>query len=478
AVFCVERALEADPKLSKAWVFYWDLLIKTGTWKKASDISAKVNQYTQQAIKAGRMPPESPFQNIVRVMDPAQNYAVARAWSRQLERKAAFSGVKYQFEGRIAPKNRITVGYLSFNFRDHPTSHLVQGLFSFHDRNRFSVNCYAYGEDDRSDIRKTIMESCDRFVDIQDMDDVGASKQIFNDHVDILVDLHGHTACNRMGICALRPAPVAARYLGMPGTTGADFFDYLISDRIATPEDQAPYYSEAFVYMPDCYQVNDRGQRKPECESERKDHGLPGEGFVFGCFGTNYKIDPDIVNTWIRVLKKVPDSVLWLLQRSDIFRQNLKDMFLKEDVPLSRVVFAKPLPTKAHLERLTHCDLVLDTRIINGAATTSDAIWAGVPVLSVKGAHFASRMSASILTAMGLEELITDDLKAYEETAVRIALDRDVQSSLKEKIEKNITIKPLFDTASFVKHLERAYEQMVAIAKLGKPPIKIDIQSL
>ncbi len=476
AIFCEERALEADPTIAKVWVFYRDLLIQTGTWEKAYAISDKVTKYTQQAIKEGQVPPETPFQNIVRVMDPEENYVVARAWGRELERKAALSGIAYEFEGRLAKKNKITVGYLSNNFRDHPTAHLIQGLFSFHDRSRFSANCYSYGENDRSNIRKTIMETCDRFVDIQGMDDIDASKQIFNDHVDILVDLHGHTACNRMDICALQPAPIQVRYLGMAGTTGADFFDYLISDKIVTPEIQAQYYSEAFVYMPDCYQVNDQRQKRPECKSKRKDHDLPEKGFVFGCFGTNYKIDPDIVNTWIRVLKTVPDSVLWLLQRSEIFMDNLKDIFLKEDVPLSRIIFAEPLPRKKHLERLAHCDLVFDTRNVNGAATTSDAIWAGVPVLTVKGKHFASRMSASILTAMGLEELITDHLKAYEKTAVRIALHRDLQNRLKEKIEKNITVKPLFNTRRFVKHLEQAFEKMVAIARTGSQPSNIDIK--
>ncbi len=475
AVFCEKRALEADPMFPNAWVFYRDLLLQTGAWEKANVISDQVSRYTQKALKEGRLPPETPFQNIVRIMDPEKNYAVARAWSRQLEQKAALSGIAYDFKGRLARENKITVGYLSNNFRDHPTAHLIKSLFGFHDRNRFSINCYSYGEDDHSDFRQTIRKTCDHFVDIQDLDDVEASKLIFDDRVDILVDLKGHTACNRMDICALKPAPVSARYLGMAGTTGADFIDYLICDKIVIPENQTPYYSEAFVYMPDCYQVNDQQPKRPVCKTKRKDHGLPDKGFVFGCFGTHYKIDPDILGAWIRILKRVPDSVLWLLKRSEIFRENLEDIFLKEDVSLNRIVFAHPLPRKAHLERLGHCDLVFDTRIVNGAATTSDALWAGVPVLTIKGKHFASRMSASILTAMEFEELITDHIKAYEKTAVGIALNRDRQNRLKEKIEKNIIKTPLFNTRRFAKHLEQAFEKMVADARDGKQPSIIDI---
>ncbi len=260
------------------------------------------------------------------------------------------------------------------------------------------------------------------------------------------------------------------RYLGMAGTTGADFFDYIITDQIVTPKEQAPFYSERFIYMPDSYQVNSRREIPLIQTDGKKDLGLPDAGFVFGSFATNYKLDQDLFSIWLTILTQVPGSVLWLLERSEGFRENIIKSAQKGGVSPSRIIFAPMLPRSEHLRRLAYCDLILDTISVNGAATTSDALWVDVPVLTLMGNHFASRMSSSILKAVGLEEMITHSLLEYEAKAVQLAQNSHLIKALKEKLGKNKHKAPLFDTRRFTGHLEKAYEKIWGHYCSGKDP--------
>ncbi len=302
-----------------------------------------------------------------------------------------------------------------------------------------------------------------------------AAGQIFESGVDILVDLKGHTENHRLEICALRPSPVQAAYLGFPGTTGADFLDYIITDRIVTPEDQSPYYSEQFVYLPHCYQVNDQKQKISDDPFTRPDFGLPEKGFVFCSFNRNYKIEPVMFGVWMKLLNKAPDSVLWLLKSNELAERNLKSEAEARGVDGDRLIFADNMPKDQHLARCRLADLALDTRICGGHTTTSDSLWAGVPVVTMLGSHFASRVSASLLGAVGLPELVTDNLEDYEALAFRVSQNPDELDGLTDKLARNRLSEPLFDTPRFVANLEGAYRRMWDQYLSGEPPATINV---
>jgi len=368
------------------------------------------------------------------------------------------------------------VGYLSNNFKNHPTAHLIQGMFRHHNREKFDVFCYSYGEDDKSSYREKIKTECDRFIDVRTLSHAEAAKRIYDDQVDILVDLVGYMKANRLCIPALRPAPVQARWLGMAGTTGADFFDYLITDSIVTPQDHAPFYSETLVYMPHCYQINDNTRAIPNRDLKKADLGLPEDGFIFCSFNTRYKFDPVMFSCWMTILKQVPESVLWVLGGSKTAEKNLRQEAESRGVSCDRLVFAKKLPKDDHMARLCLADLALDTRIVNGAITTSDALWSGVPVLALQGSHFASRMSSSILSAVGLTEMVTHSLHDYEALAVRLANQPDKLYMTRQRLVKNRLTAPLFDTPRFVRDLEKVFKQMWGIYFSGDSPRPIKVQ--
>jgi protein O-GlcNAc transferase len=289
---------------------------------------------------------------------------------------------------------------------------------------------------------------------------VKAAQQICSDGVDILVDLVGHMRSNRLEIPALRPAPLQVRWLGMAGTSGADFFDYIITDRIVTPEDQVDFYTENFAYMPHTYQVNNNDPIVSKMIFDRKDFGLPKDKFIYASFCSTYKIDPTIYSTWMKILKQIPKSILWLLSPSPSAQKILKAGAENCGINPDRIVFAKKMDRSEHLARIGFADLCLDTKIVNGAATTSDALWAGVPVLTILGEHFASRMAASILLAMELPELITTSLHQYEKLATQFAEKIELYNKTRRKVETKKATAVLFDTLKFVKHLENIFHQM------------------
>jgi protein O-GlcNAc transferase len=372
-------------------------------------------------------------------------------------------------EDRVEATGKITIGYLSNNFKNHPTAQLIRGIFKLHDRNRFNVFCYSFGENDRSSYREEIRRDCDRFVDIIEMGHVEAARRIHEDGVDVLVDLCGFTQGHRLSIAALRPAPLQVRWLGMAGTCGVDFFDYLITDEIVTPPDATSCYSETFVFMPHCYQVNHAHHKIADIAWTREDLNLPIRGPVYCCFCTHYKIDPDLFDSWMNILKRVPGSVLWLLGGGADVQKNLRRSAETRGVDSQRIVFAPKLSKSEHLARLRMADLALDTHIVNGAITTSDALYAGVPVVTCRGTHFASRMASSILHAVSLDELVADDRSRYEMIAIRLGKDPSALTSLKARLCRNIFSQPLFDTRGFVRSMEQAYTEMWNRHRQGRP---------
>ena len=336
----------------------------------------------------------------------------------------------------------------------------MQDLFGLHDRNQFRVHCYSYGRDDGSECREKIASNCDKFVDITRINDHEAARLIHEERVNILIDLVGHTENNRMPICAYRPAPIQAGYLGYPGTTGSRFFDYILCDRVVTPPEEAEFYTEKFVYMPDTYQVNEQILGQWTGSFTRSDFDLPENGLIYCSFNRPFKIDPAIFETWMKILEQTTDSVLWLLSGGKTAEKNLRKAAVAMGIDPERLVFTGALPLHEHIARIRLADVALDTHIYNGGATTSHALRAGVPLITLRGRHFLSRMSASALTAAEMTELIAADLEEYREIAVRLGEDAAELDRVRRKIAENNQSGNVFETARFVRHLEKHYEQM------------------
>ncbi len=481
AVGCYEKALELEPEWGESLSMLIRQLQQACAWQKLPPYIRRMKMLTRRCLDRKERAPELPFLTFSISDDPDYNYLVAQSWANSIETQIAAkfgnagSKQKQFCSMKNRRKDRIVVGYLSSDFKNHATSHLMLGLFGLHDRNKFKINIYSYGSNDGSYYRKKIMETCDHFKDISNLSDRKAAQCIFDDHVDILVELKGYTQGNRFEICTFKPAPIQVSYLGFPGTTGARFIDYIITDPVVTPREHLSYYSEKPVYLPHTYQVNDSHQEISSDSYNRKDFGLPSSGFVYCSFNEFYKIEPVMFTTWMNILRKVPGSVLWLMDRSETGKRNLKIEAEKQGIEKSRIIFSGSLLKNKHLARIKLADVALDTRIVNGHTTTSDALWAGVPVISLLGRHFASRVSASLLNAIGLPELVAKSLSEYQDLAVNMAQNPAYFKKIVKKLDKNRKSKPLFNTKQFVSHLEDAYQHMWGIYRGGRPPRKIDV---
>jgi protein O-GlcNAc transferase len=368
---------------------------------------------------------------------------------------------------RPAPRDRIRIAYLSFDFRAHATAYLMAELLERHDRAIFEIIAASFGPDDDSAMRRRIVAAVDRFVDIADLGDAEAARLLADMPIDIAVDLNGLTANNRRNILAHRPAPIQVSYLGFPATTGAPFIDAIIADRFIVPPGAERDFSERVIHLPDCYQPNDRSRRIAETIPTRAECGLPETGFVFAAFNNSYKITPPLFDIWCRLLRAVPGSVLWLLKDNEWAAANLRREAEARDVAPGRLVFAPRLTLPEHLARHRRADLFLDTLPINAHTTASDALWAGLPVVTCAGASFVSRVAGSLLHAVGLAELVSADLAAYEGLALRLATDPAALAAIKARLAANRMTTPLFDTERYRRGIEAAYLDLVAAYRRG-----------
>lgn len=367
-------------------------------------------------------------------------------------------------------QSRLRIGYLSADFHNHPTMHLMRGLFALHDRRRFEIFAYSLGADDGSAYRSELLRNVDRFVDIRGEAPQAAAARMRADGIDILVDLKGYTHEARPEILALRPAPVQVAWLGYPSSTGRGLADYAIVDAIVAPAEHQPHFGEQLVWMPYSYQVNDCNQPIAAETPSRADLGLPEGSFVFACFNHVYKIEPRMFAVWTRILERVPDSVLWLYVTSLAARANLEQALAAAGIDPRRLICAGTQAKPQHLARLRQADLVLDTLWINAHTGASDALWAGVPVLTCPQEAFPSRVAASLVSAAGLPQLACDSLEAYEETAVRLALHPEELQAMRRHLETEHERLPLYDTVRFARNLERAFEQMWRRHAAGEAP--------
>ena len=372
---------------------------------------------------------------------------------------------KYAFKPVLGPiakhpqSQKIRVGYFSADFKNHPVAFLAAQLFEIHDKSKFET--YAFSLVNATDeMRGRLQLAFDHFIDTQVMSDIEVAQLSRSLDIDIAVDLTGITASSRTGIFSYRVAPIQVNYLGYPGTMGADYMDYIVADKILIPPQSQQFYSEKVVYLPNSYQVNDRQRLISDRQFTRQELGLPEHGFVFCCFNNNYKILPATFNGWMRILKAVEGSILWLFQDNTWAVENLKKEAQKQGVDAQRLVFSERLPLPEHLARYRQADLFLDTFPYNSHTTASDALWAGLPVLTLMGRSFASRVAASLLNAVGLPELITNIQEEYEALAIELAMNPIKLKDIKLKLVNNRLTTPLFDTPLFAKNIESAYIKM------------------
>ena len=374
------------------------------------------------------------------------------------------------WQGARYAHDRIRLAYLSADFNEHATAQLAAGLFERHDRRRFEVIGISYGRDDGSPMRRRLAAGFERFVDVRMKGDAEVAALLREMEVDIAVDMKGHTTDSRLGILAHRPAPVQASFLGFPGTTGADFIDYLFADRFVLPEAESRCYAEKVVWLPDCYQVNDATRRIAPPPLTRAAAGLPAEGFVFCSFNNSYKITTAVFDVWMRLLAQLPGSLLWLLEDNRDASRNLRREAQGRGIDPQRLVFAPRLPHTEHLARQGLADLFLDTLPLNAHTTASDALWAGLPLLTCAGASVGGRVAGSLLHAVGLPELVTHSLQDYEALALKLARESWLLAELKAKLARNRASEPLFDTDRFRRNIELAYTAMWEAAQRGEPP--------
>ncbi len=484
ALLAYDRALALKPDLAQAWVGRGNILIATRRYDDAfvaydravalspdldyapgARLFAKLclcdwtNLEAETAQLLSRLrqqkPASTPF-HLLSVPSSAENQQ--QCAKLNVQDQPRFPPL---WRGEIFAHKRIRLAYLSGDFREHPIGYLTAGLFEHHDKTSFETTAISFGADRDSPTRGRIKGAFEHFIDVRGRSDQDIANLIRQLEVDIVVDLMGFTIHNRLGVLARRPAPIQVNYLGYSGTMGTEDLDYILADPTVVPEEQCAFYSEQVVWLPDCYLINDDRRTISARVPTRRECGLPDDGFVFCCFNNSYKLGPETFQVWMRLLTGIPASVLWLSEANASAQANLRRAAERCGVSADRLIFAPRLPEVAdHLARQRQADLFLDTLPYNAHTTACDALWAGVPVLTCPGATFAGRVAASLVKAIGLDELITPSLADYEALALELARDPPRLASLRQRLAGNRSTFPLFQTARTTRQIEAACTMM------------------
>jgi predicted O-linked N-acetylglucosamine transferase (SPINDLY family) len=403
--------------------------------------------------------------------DPDLQYRCARAFTAHTVRTMP----QPLWRGEIFRNGKIRVAYLSADFHDHATAHLMAELFERHDRSQFEVWGVAFDSDDGGAMRRRLVAGFDKFVDVSGRSDLATAQILHTGQVDIAIDLKGFTSNGRTAIFAHRPAPIQVNYLGFPGTMGADFYDYILADPVVLPLDQASFCSEKIAQLPDCYQPNDMQRLLDIPTPTRTQAGLPEKGFVFCSFNNSWKITATVFAVWMRLLHAVPDSVLWLIADNADAEANLRRHAASHGIAQERLIFAPRLKVELHMARHRLADLFLDTWPCNAHTTASDSLRLGVPLVTLTGHTFAGRVATSLLHNVGLPELAASDLDAYERIALNMA--QGGLEKVRRKLAANLVRAPLFDSPRFCRGIEAAYRTMWQTWQAGAPPVGFTVPS-
>jgi predicted O-linked N-acetylglucosamine transferase (SPINDLY family) len=378
-------------------------------------------------------------------------------------------------EPRVNTK-KIRLGYVSADFNSHAVSYLISGLIETHNRDNFEVFGYSLNSKDTDEMNHRMRKAFDKYIECDDLSDKEVALRIKSEEIDILVDLNGHTLGSRTGIFAFRPSKIQINFLGFPGTMGASYIDYIISDYTVIPDKFKEFYNEKIIRLPHTYMPTDNKRIIADKLITRKEMGLPQKGIIFCCFNNSYKISHIEFDIWMRILSKIKDSILWLkIDNNDTARENLRNAALKRGVDPSRIIFAEYLSMDEHLARYALADIFLDTFNFNAHTTACDTLWAGTPIVTKLGKSFVSRVAGSLLTAIDIPELITNSELEYENLILKLASSPDNLKKIKQKLHENLSTKPLFDTKRYTHYLETAFIKAFTNHSSGNKPIDIDI---
>ncbi len=447
---CFARAVRLKPAHAGARAEWLHQLAGIGDW---DGIGQQADRLESLGISGA---PVAPFSLL----------SLEDAPERHRQRAERFAADRFRvidggpLRAQAAAGRRLRIGYFSADFYEHAMMHLMARLFELHDRREFEVHLFSYGPPVHDAMRRRVSAAADMFHDVHALSDAEVAMQARKLGLDIAVDLSGYTRHSRLGIFAQRAAPTQVSYLGYPGTTGAPFIDYMLADRVIIPEADRRYYSERIVYLPYCYQINDNTRAISERPMSRAEMGLPEQAIVLCCFNNSFKIGREEFGIWMRMLLRSPGSVLWLLRANETAEQNLRREAVRCGVDSSRLIFADRVPLSEHLARHRLADLFVDTFHYNAHTTASDALWAGLPLVTRMGRGFAARVAASLLQAIGLPELVTDSSQDYERLVCELISDSKRLADVRERLAVNRDRTPLFDTQATTRELERIFTHL------------------
>ena len=438
-----------------------------------------IEQLEELAMSAGesetaRIDLPLAYHSLTVPLPPEAPYRIASVIGDRYAAAVAETGVRFSHGGG---GRRARIGYLSADLCEHLNAYLSFPLFRMHDRDRFEVFAYSVGPDDGALIREKIKTSADRFVDLRNVNDLDAARIINSDRIDVLVDFGGYTENCRPGIAAFRPAPVQIAHIGFPGSMAAPWIDYRITDRIVTPLAQEKFWREKLVFMPDSFFLYDGEQDKPAEPVTRAEYGLPESAFVFCSHNNSYKIEPEIFSVWMSLLKELPDSMLWLVAQTPAVKRNFLLEARARGVNPERLAFAHPESRQRYFSRYRLADLFLDTPQFTAATTACDALWMGLPLLSIRRDHFTSRQAASILSALGMSDLVVNSLQDYRALALRFATEPETLQSVKRRLARACEDAPMFRTKDYVRNYENALDEILRRWREGKSPANLHVLS-
>ena len=443
----LEKCLNVDDKHLKANMLLFRTCQNTCNWKRLNELKTKIENLNTDGL-------EHPFLNVSRCDDEKSNYVNAVQWHK----------INYQHnisikQKEVSSNRKKRISFICGELIDHPTFYLIKNMFQYLNKEAFDYYLFTYNHD--QDYLNIIEKHVSMVIDINNKSDNQIESMLREHDLDILIDLSVHIPHNKMNVVNRKLARKTISYLGFPGSSGSDNYDYIIADRIVIPEDKQNFYTEDVLYLPNIYQVNDGMKKYPNNKSSKDDYSLPEEKIILSCFNQSFKIEEDIFKCWIQILKRNENTVLWLLEDNALMRQHVVEYLLEVGLNESRIIFAQRVPREAHIDRLGLSDIVLDTRTYNGHTTTTDAIQSGVPVVTVSGQHFASRVSHSILNSVGLNELVTNNLKDYTEKIHMLINDVEHRLALCKKLKNEQAMKSFYDVKQFTKDFEEAISSVM-----------------
>ena len=452
-----QKGLELYPHDDVLMIEYAYALKYVCDWRGEHLMQHELLQSSYNAITNGALPCISPFFGIITIEDSEINYKIAKQYASTLQQTTEKNHAGFSFQKHH--KQKIRIGFVGMSFKDHPVGRMTAQMYQYYDRGKFDIYCYSLTLTDNSIYYKMIKNNCSQFHDVDSLSSIEIARLINQDEIDILIDLDCYLGNNRMDIFTYRPAPIQINYLGYPGTSGGNFMDYIIADEFIIPTEQQKYYSEKIIYMPQCYQMYGNNTELSLSDVSKDDFGLPKDKFIFSCFNMPHKIDKKSFDCWMKILASAPNSVLWLFKLGDnpLIEKNLRMHAVDNGIDPDRLIFGDFAPKNIHLSRIKLVDLMLDTFICNAHSTATDALWGYVPVITVQGKHFASRVCSSLLNYVGLPDFITYTEQQYFDKAIKIANNPKLLKKPKKILAKNI-MSTLCNTALTVKNLERGYE--------------------